>query len=259
MKRKTIDQIVYTAAVAALLIAAAPMRAMESDEAIEASLRQTYVYRTYLNDDTIDVATKDGVVTLTGKVADKSHRNLAQDTAESLAGVVRVDNQLETQAEADADNADVWMSKKIKLALLLHRNVSIANTTVESENGIVTLTGTATSMAQKELTGKFASNVDGVVAVMNQMTVVEIPEPGERTQGEKLDDSSVTAMVRAVLVNHGSINALNTKVETRNGKVMLTGIAENDAEKALFTELIGDIHGVTSVRNQMTVKNVITK
>jgi len=184
---------------------------------------------------------------------------LAQDTAECLAGVVRVDNQLETQAEADADNADAWMSKKIELALLLHRNVSIANTTVESENGIVTLTGTATSMAQKELTGKYASNIDGVVAVMNRMTLVETPEPGERTQGEKLDDSSVTAMVRAVLVNHGSINALNTKVETRNGKVMLTGIAENDAEKALFTELIGDIHGVTSVRNQMTVKNVITK
>lgn len=259
MKRKTIDQMVYTAAVAALFIAGAPLQAMESDEAIDATLTQTYVYRTYLKDDTINVATRDGVVTLTGTVADKNHRVLAQDTAECMPGVISVDNQLETEAEVDADNADAWMAKKVKLALLLRRNVSIANTTVAAENGIVTLTGTATSTAQKELTGKYASNIEGVVAVMNRMTVVETEEPEERTAGEKLDDASVTAMVKSVLVSQRSSNAKNTKVETRNGKVMLTGIAENDAEKSLITELVSDIHGVTSVQNQMTVKNIVTK
>jgi len=259
MRRKTIDQIVYTAAVAALFIAAAPLRAMESDQAIDASLKQTYVYRTYLKEDDIKVATKDGVVTLTGTVADKSHRVLAQDTAECLAGVTRVDNQLATKAEEDADNADAWMAKKVKLALLLHRNVSVANTTVEVKDGVVTLTGAASSTAQKELTGKYASDIEGVTEVKNDMTVAEAVEPAERTAGEKLDDASITALVKSALLTHRSTSAVNTKVTTRNGKVMLTGIAENEAEKSLVSELVGDIQGVTSVQNQMTVKNVITK
>jgi len=248
MKRKSIDQIVYTAAVAALFFAGTPLLAMESDEAIDASLKQTYVYRTYLKDDSINVATKDGVVTLTGTVADKASRDLAQDTAECLPGVVRVDNQLDTKAEAEAENADTWMSRKIKLALLFHSNVSIANTTVEVKDGVVTLSGEATSMAQKDLTSQYAGDIDGVVEVKNLMTVTETPEPSERTYGEKIDDASVTALVKSALLTHRSTSAVNTKVATRNGQVMLTGIAENDAEKSLVTKLVGGIHGVTSVK-----------
>lgn len=258
MKRK-IDQIVYTAAVAALFIASTPLRALESDETIDASLKQTYVYRTYLKDDSIKVASKDGVVTLTGTVADKANRVLAQDTAECLPGVIRVDNQLATKAEVDADNADAWMSKKVKLGLLFHSNVSAAKTNVEVKDGIVTLTGVATSTAQKELTAKYAGDIEGVKSVKNQMTVAETVEPAERTAGEKLDDASITALVKSALLTHRSTSAVKTKVETRNGKVMLTGIAENDAEKALVTELVVDIQGVTGIQNQMTVKNIITK
>ncbi len=259
MKRMTIDQIVYTAAVAALFIASTPLRALESDETIDASLKQTYVYRTYLKDDTIHVATKDGVVTLTGTVSDKAHRGMAQDTAECLPGVVRVDNKLETKAEVDAENADAWMSKKVKLALLFHRNVSVADTTVEVKDGVVTLTGSATSKAQKELTAKYAGDIEGVTSVKNMMTVVEVVEPSERTAGEKLDDASITALVKSAMLTHKSTSAVSTKVVTRNGKVMLTGIAENDAEKALVTELVSDIQGVTSVKNEMTVKTVVAK
>jgi len=60
-------------------------------------------------------------------------------------------------------------------------------------------------------------------------------------------------------VRVGSNRVRFDKVVTRNGKVMLTGIADNDAEKALVTELVSDIQGVTSVKNEMTVKTVVTK
>ena len=85
------------------------------------------------------------------------------------------------------------------------------------------------------------------------------PEPAERTAGEKIDDASVTAQVKTALLTHRSTGALKTKVETRNGEVTLTGIAKNDAEKALVTKLVTDIQGVASVKNQMTVEEVLTK
>lgn len=259
MKRKNIDKIVYTAAVAALFIASTPLRALESDELIDASLKQTYVYRTYLKDDSITSTTKDGVVTLTGTVADRSSRALAQDTAECLPGVIRVDNQLATKAEVDADNKDAWMRKKVMLTLLFHRNVSVANTNVDIKDGIVTLSGEATSAAQKELTAQYAADIEGVDGVQNQMTVADTPEPAKRTEGEKVDDASITALVRSALLSHRSTSAVDAKVATRNGQVMLTGIAENEAEKSLVTKLVDDIQGVTSVRNQMTVKKIITQ
>ena len=55
------------------------------------------MFKTYLKDDSIKTESKDGVVTLTGTVAEASHKSLAQDTVASLPGVKSVDNQLHSQ------------------------------------------------------------------------------------------------------------------------------------------------------------------
>jgi osmotically-inducible protein OsmY len=49
------------------------------------------------------------------------------------------------------------------------------------------------------------------------------------------------------------------KVETRNGKVTLTGLAKSAAEKSLVTTLVTDIQGVSTVKNHMTVDEARTK
>ena len=76
----------------------------------------------------------------------------------------------------------------------------------------------------------------------------------EKTTGEKIDDvggsiddASFTAMVKMTLLYHRSTSALNTKVETSNGVVTLSGKAKNAAEKVLATKLVSDVHGVKSV------------
>jgi osmotically-inducible protein OsmY len=83
--------------------------------------------------------------------------------------------------------------------------------------------------------------------------------PTERTDAEKIDDASVTAQVKAALQTHRSTRAVSVKVETRSGEVTLTGIAKNDAEKALVSKLVSDIRGVTGVKNQMTVQEAVQK
>ena len=93
----------------------------------------------------------------------------------------------------------------------------------------------------------------------SRMTVAAVPQPAERTPGQKMDDASVTAQVKMALQTHRSTSALKTKVETREGEVTLTGIAKNAAEKSLVTKLVSDIQGVSSVKNQMTVEEIKTK
>jgi osmotically-inducible protein OsmY len=247
------------AMVAAVFAINAPLRASETDEKIKSSFEKTYVYKTYLKDDSIKTEVKDGIVTLTGTVADESHKTLAGETVANLSGVARVDNKLETKADVAADKADTWIGRKVKLTLLFHRNVNAHKTTVEVTDGIVTLKGEASSTAQKELTAEYAKDIEGVKEVKNELTVAPAPEPAERSAGEELDDASITAQVKTALSIHRSTSSIKTKVETRKGVVTLTGIAKNAAEKSLVTKLINDIHGVTSVKNRMTVAKVVTK
>jgi osmotically-inducible protein OsmY len=259
MKLKVMNRLAFATVAAVALTTSAPLRASEVDDQIEASFKKTYVYTTYLKDDAIKAEAKNGLVTLTGSVSEDSHKTLAQETAASLPGVTGVDNKLATKAEVAAENADTWIGRKVKLALLFHRNVNGSKTAVEVKDGIVTLKGEAANKAQKELATEYAKDIEGVKEVKNEMTVASTPVMAERTAGAKMDDASVTAQVKTALLTHRSTSSVSTKVTTRDGTVTLTGIAMNAAEKSLVTKLVSDIQGVSDVKNEMTVEAIKTK
>jgi hypothetical protein len=68
-------------------------------------------------------------------------------------------------------NDDAFITAQVKLALLTHRSTSAVKTGVSTNNGMVTLSGHASNDAEKELVGKLASDIKGVVSVVNKMTV----------------------------------------------------------------------------------------
>jgi hyperosmotically inducible protein len=86
------------------------------------------------------------------------------------------------------------------------------------------------------------------------MKVVEPSGKPEETLGEKIDDASITAQVKISLLFHRATSAINTKVETTDGVVTVSGTARNAAEKDLVTKLVTDINGVKSVVNNMTIE-----
>jgi osmotically-inducible protein OsmY len=241
-----------------LLISGALLRAASTDDRIESTFSKTYVFKTYLKDDVIKAESKDGSVTLTGTVADASHSILAQDTVASLPGVRSVDNQLTVKGQSPAEHSDAWIGLKVKTALLFHRHVSASGTEVFVKDGVVRLRGEASSLAQKELTTEYARDIDHVVEVRNEMTIAQSPAGTRLAAGETMDDASITAQVRSALMSHRSTSAVKTKVETTDGVVTVSGVARNAAEKSLVTKLVGDIHGVGSVVNNMTVEPAVS-
>jgi osmotically-inducible protein OsmY len=247
------------AAASALLLAASSVRASDTDDRIESSAKKSYVFKHYLTDDAIKAESKNGAVTLTGTVAEESHIGLARNTVEGLPGVKSVDNQLTVKGEPPAEHSDTWVGLKVKTALLFHRNVRATKTDVNVKDGIVSLSGEAESMAQKELTTEYAKDVEGVKEVKNDMTVAKITVKPEESTGEKIDDASITAQVKMSLLSHRSTSALKTKVETTDGVVTLTGVSKNAAEKALVTKLVTDIDGVSNVVNNMTIGPALSK
>jgi osmotically-inducible protein OsmY len=253
MKTKITGLLALFAAASGMLVTSTSLRASDTDSRIESSAKKSYVFQTYLKDDSIKTCSKNGAVTLTGTVSEPSHLRLAEDTVTSLPGVVSVDNQLKISGEQPAEHSDTWISVKVKSALLFHRNVSATGTTVYVKNGIVTLQGEASSLAQKELTTEYVRDVDHVKGVKNEMTIAKSPAAPDSTVGDKIDDASITAQVKSSLMSHRSTSAMHTTVSTSDGVVTLGGIAKNDAEKSLVTKLATDINGVNSVINNMTI------
>ena len=277
--KKTISCFALIFAATALFLATVSF-ASETDDRIESSAKQSYVFKTYLKGDNINIQSMNGAVTLTGTVSEESSKALAQETVAGLPGVTSIDNKLEVKGEIPAKYSDAWLITKVKSTLLFHRNVNASGTEVLAKDGIVTLRGEATSSAQKDLATEYAKDVDGVKSVNNEMTILPAPmKPGETTMGEKMDamgdkmksggkkmgkkmeamgesidDASITAMAKSTLLYHRSTSGLNTKVATKEGVVMLTGKAKNAAEKDLATKFVSDVYGVKMVVNNMTVE-----
>ncbi len=263
LSKKVIYAIPIVLAALTLLSFSLPVQASSNDDGIESAARTSHVFTKYLQDDDIKIQVKDGDVTLTGSVATETHKSLAGETVSNLSEVKSVDNQLEVKEEQPSRMSDAWLLTKVKTTLLYHRSVSVG-TEVDVKDGIVTLSGAADNQAQKELTMEYASDIEGVKEVKNEMTVTtsakEKQTVGEKVGdkidmiGDKIDDASITTMVKMALISHRSTGALKTSVTTKDGVVTLSGKADSAAEIALAGKLANDVNGVQSVQNNMTVK-----
>ena len=245
MKNKNISALlVFIAAPIALLASSV------TDRKIEDAAKASYNYQTVLEDH-VKVKAKDGVVTLSGTVQDRDERELAVDTVENLPGVLSVNNEIKVEPSYP-EKSDAWMALKIRSRLLVKANVSAATTKVVVTEGNVVLSGTADNIAQKDLTAVYAKDIDGVKSVQNEIVV---KDSSPSTIGEKIDDASITSQVKYALLSHRATSAVKTKVTTNEGVITITGEASSAAEKSLVSKLAGDVRGVKSVNNSMTVKS----
>lgn len=74
------------------------------------------------------------------------------------------------------------------------------------------------------------------------------------TIGEKLDDATITAKVNAGLAADSDLSAIRIDVDTKDGVVTLSGPAPTAAAKDRAAEIARNVQGVSSVKNQLTVR-----
>ena len=236
------------------LVAGAPsLQATETDGRIIAAAKGSHNFKTYLLDDKINIVSKNGCVTLTGKVQDEFHRALAEETLAGLPAVKSVNNQLNIVEAPGGLDPDAALRVKVQAALLFHRRLSAVQTKVSVDKGVVTLRGVAASEEQKALAGSHVLGLDGVTAVVNDMTVGD-PHPKRRAIRRKIDDASLTAQVKLALLFTRATRGAHTKVITENGIVELSGTAKSRAEKDQATRVAQTVDGIKAVHNRMSVE-----
>lgn len=98
----------------------------------------------------IDVDVLNGVVYLTGVTESKSQKRMAGDIARGVEGVKKVVNQLIVgKITAGEILDDTILSSKIKTELIKAKNINSTNIDVDTNKGIVTLTGFVSSYQEK--------------------------------------------------------------------------------------------------------------
>jgi osmotically-inducible protein OsmY len=124
------------------------------------------------------VFVNDGIVTLKGEAESQAQKDLAGEYAKDVKGVKDVKNEMTIAKVSNKSEQtlgekidDASITAQVKMAFLTHHSTSAFKTGVETSNGVVTLSGKATSGAGKDMATKVASDVNGVTHVVNNMTI----------------------------------------------------------------------------------------
>ena len=72
--------------------------------------------------------------------------------------------------------------------------------------------------------------------------------------GNFMDDSAITAKVKAALVDHDAIKSTDISVKTDNKVVTLSGTVDNQSQVDQATSLAKGVEGVSSVDNKLTIR-----
>lgn len=72
--------------------------------------------------------------------------------------------------------------------------------------------------------------------------------------GEYIDDSVITAKVKAAVFNESSLKSTEINVETFKGTVQLSGFVGSQADINKAVEVARSVKGVKSVKNDMRLK-----
>ncbi len=75
----------------------------------------------------------------------------------------------------------------------------------------------------------------------------------ERTVGRILDDSNISATIKADLSSDPLVNAVDIDVDTINGNVILTGVVKSKEQVDRAIEIAKKVEGVKSVKNNLQV------
>ncbi|TBL55066.1 molecular chaperone OsmY [Hafnia paralvei] len=145
------------------------------DSGITAKVKSALVDAKDIKSNDISVNTSKGVVTLNGFVSSQDQAELAVTLAKGVEGVKSVSDKLHvkdsTKSSVKGYASDTAITSEVKAKLLADDLVPSRNVKVETQDGLVQLSGTVKTKAQSDRAESVASAIEGVKSVKNDLTV----------------------------------------------------------------------------------------
>lgn len=73
--------------------------------------------------------------------------------------------------------------------------------------------------------------------------------------GQYVDDTVITAKVKAALLKDPVVSGFAVSVETRKGVVLLSGFVQNDNQARRAVQIASAVQGVVTVKNALAIKS----
>ncbi len=171
--------------------------------------------------------------------------------------------QRDTDTSMGTKVSDTWITTKVKSEFATTKGVSAADTSVNTKDGVVMLSGTVASEAQKQMAITSARSVKGVKAVQADNLIVanngdsmthhsmssdsDHDMSSDTNLATKASDTWITTKVKSEFATTKGVNVTDVSVDTRAGVVMLTGTVGSEAEKQMAIKSARSIKGVKAV------------
>lgn len=216
---------------------------IRSDQQVLQDIRDTLAWDIRVDDCNVDVDVTDGVATLSGTVRTYSEKTVAVEDAWKIKGVKSVIDTITVTPEALRLDADI--ATDVVNALRSDNRLDARNVAVRVSGGIVELSGTVGSLAEKEAAEEDAWFTAGVIDVANY---IEVSPTKVRSDGE-IEDDLITAIRRDARI----ADPTRISVASRAGRVILRGKVQTPEERRAAEEDARFTAGVIEVRNEIEV------
>jgi len=225
-----------------------------TDEQIERDVRRALRQDPATDAYEVGVSVEDAQVTLTGFVDSWAEKELAGTVAKGVRGVVWVDNRI--AVEHAPMRSDTEIEKDVTRRLHWNVLVDDALIDVSVEDGLVQLTGTVGSAAEKRL-ARAEARVSGARAV--DATELEVARwtRDDDLRGDKLavpDDDVLRLRVERELAAAPRVGSFEVRVTVRDGRVVLGGHVDNLAARRVAERVTERVAGVRAVTNLLKVR-----
>ena len=175
---------------------------------------------------------------------------------------------------------DPGITTSVKSNLAADDTVKAYQIDVDTQEGVVTLSGNVPSAAAKQRAVALARETDGVRNVVDNITVAggsaafpgehNTSPTGQAAEGEARDqsataadrandagqatgDAALTAAVKTKLLADQSVGGLKIDVDTKESIVTLSGTVNSSTEKAEAVRIARSTEGVKTVRDNLKV------
>lgn len=173
---------------------------------------------------------------------------------------------------------DAWITTQVYARFFMDPDIKGRNIKVETMAGVVTLTGTVHSGAERNQAVAKARGVEGVKQVADKLSLApaEKPVPESRDKntrsvseaeqmkahaksaadrvGKEVSDTWITTKVQAMYFLDRDVKGMAIDVTTKGGIVTLTGTVPTEATRHKAVADARSIEGVGQVIDKLTVK-----
>ena len=215
---------------------------MRSDEDIRGDVITELNWEPSLNNDSIAVAVRNGIVTLAGYVDSLAEKWTAERVASGVRGVKAVANDVEVRIPSGSQRPDPDIAAAAVNALKWDIFVPDDRIKVTVNKGWVTLSGDVDWYYQREEAENAVRRLTGVKGVINLIAVHAKPAPTDLKQ--KIKDA---------LQRNAEFDANRITVEVNGSKVTLRGTVRSYAEFRDAERAALNAPGVTDVENDLRV------